>query len=33
MLETRGRIVRAESRICDASGQVLATATGKLFKV
>ena len=33
VLETRGRLVTAESRICDASGQVLATATGKLFKV
>lgn len=33
VLETRGRIVTAESRICDASGQILATATGKLFKV
>jgi uncharacterized protein (TIGR00369 family) len=33
VLETRGRLVTAESRICDADGQVLATATGKLFKV
>jgi uncharacterized protein (TIGR00369 family) len=33
VLETRGRVVLAESRIGDASGQVLATATGKLFKV
>lgn len=32
-LETRGRIVFAEGRICDAQGQVLAQATGKLFKV
>jgi uncharacterized protein (TIGR00369 family) len=31
--ETRGRIVTAESRICDASGQIIAQATGKLFKV
>jgi len=33
VLETRGRIVFAEARICDAQGQVLAQATGKLFKV
>jgi len=33
VLETRGRVVMAESRICDAQGQVLAQATGKLFKV
>ena len=33
VLEIRGRIVTAESRICDASGQILATATGKLFKI
>ena len=33
VLEARGRIITAESRICDASGQILATATGKLFKV
>ena len=33
MLETRGRIVLAESRLCDDSGQVLAQATGKLFRV
>ncbi|HUU05351.1 MAG TPA: PaaI family thioesterase [Patescibacteria group bacterium] len=33
VLETRGRIVTAESRICDSSGHVLAQATGKLFKV
>jgi len=32
-LETRGRIVFAESSISDAQGQVLAQATGKLFKV
>ena len=31
--ETRGRIVTAESRICDASGQIYAQATGKLFKI
>ncbi len=33
MLAERGRLVTAESRICAADGQVLATATGKLFKV
>lgn len=33
VLETRGRIVLAESRIVDAAGAVYATATGKLFKV
>ena len=33
ILETRGRIVTAESRICDSSGQVFATAAGKLFKI
>jgi uncharacterized protein (TIGR00369 family) len=33
ILETRGRIVTAESRICDAVGQIYAQATGKLFKV
>ena len=33
MLEARSRIVTAESRICDASGQVYAQATGKLFKI
>jgi uncharacterized protein (TIGR00369 family) len=33
VLETRGRVVLAESRILDAGGQVLAQATGKLFKV
>ena len=32
-IAARGRIVMAESRICDSSGLVLATATGKLFKV
>jgi len=31
--ETRGRIVLATARICDPDGQVLAEATGKLFKV
>jgi uncharacterized protein (TIGR00369 family) len=31
--ETRGRIVTAESRICDASGQIVAQAAGKLFKI
>lgn len=33
VLEIRGRIVTAESRIGDAAGQIIATATGKLFKV
>lgn len=33
MLETRGRIVTAESRISDATGQIYAQATGKLFKI
>jgi uncharacterized protein (TIGR00369 family) len=33
VLETRGRIVFAEARICNAQGQILAQATGKLFKV
>ena len=32
-LEARGRIITAESRLCDAGGQVLAQATGKLFRV
>jgi len=32
-LEARGRLVTAESRIIDASGQICAQATGKLFKV
>ncbi len=31
--QVRGRIVTAESRVHDAQGQVLAQATGKLFKV
>jgi len=33
MLEARGRIITAESRLCDASGQIYAQATGKLFNV
>jgi uncharacterized protein (TIGR00369 family) len=33
MLEVRGRIIMAESRLCDAAGQICAQATGKLFKV
>jgi uncharacterized protein (TIGR00369 family) len=33
ILETRGRIVTAESRISDATGQIYAQATGKLFKI
>ena len=32
-LVTRGRIITAESRICDASGQVFAQASGKLFLI
>ena len=32
-LESRGRIVLAESLLCDSNGQVLAQATGKLFTV
>jgi uncharacterized protein (TIGR00369 family) len=33
VVETRGRVILAESRICDAQGQILAQATGKLFNV
>lgn len=33
ILETRGRILTAESRIFDTSGQIYAQATGKLFKI
>ena len=33
ILEVRGRIVSAESRLCDSGGQVFALATGKLFKI
>lgn len=33
VMEVRGRIITAESRLCDAGGQVYAQATGKLFKV
>lgn len=33
MLEARGRIITAESRLCDATGQIYAQATGKLFKI
>ncbi len=33
VLATHGRIITAESRICDASGQIHAQATGKLFKI
>ncbi|MEI6613802.1 MAG: PaaI family thioesterase [Chrysiogenales bacterium] len=33
MLEARGRIVTAESHICDTAGQIYAKATGKLFKI
>ena len=32
-LETKGRIITAESHIHDASGQIYAQATGKLFKI
>lgn len=33
VMESRGRILTAESRLCDATGQVFAQATGKLFKL
>ena len=33
VVATRGRIITAESHIFDSSGQILAQATGKLFKV
>ena len=33
MIAVRGRLVTAESAICDDSGQVFARATGKLFKI
>ena len=33
VLEPRGRVFSAESRIHDAEGQVLAQATGKLFRI
>ena len=33
VLETRGRIITAESRVCDASGQVFAQASGRLFRI
>jgi len=33
VLEARGRIVTAESRICDSSGTIYAQASGKLFKI
>lgn len=33
IVETRGRIVLAAARICGPDDQVLAEATGKLFKV
>ena len=33
ILEARGRIIMAESTLCDASGQIYAQATGKLFKI
>jgi uncharacterized protein (TIGR00369 family) len=33
MLAARGKIVTAESRICDVTGQIYAQATGKLFTI
>ncbi len=33
ILETRGRIVTAESRICDSSGQFMARPAANLFVV
>jgi uncharacterized protein (TIGR00369 family) len=33
IVEVRGRIITAESRLCDSAGQIVAQATGKLFKV
>jgi uncharacterized protein (TIGR00369 family) len=33
VLASHGRLVTAESRLCDSTGQILAQATGKLFKV
>jgi len=33
VLEARGRLILAESRIYDAEDQVMAQATGKLFKI
>lgn len=33
MLGERGRVILAESRLCDGNGQILAQATGKLFKI
>jgi acyl-coenzyme A thioesterase PaaI-like protein len=33
ILEDRGRILTAESCLCDASGVLHAQATGKLFKI
>jgi uncharacterized protein (TIGR00369 family) len=33
LLELRGRIIIAESRISDAAGQIYAQAIGKLFKI
>ncbi|MFH2108384.1 MAG: PaaI family thioesterase [Chrysiogenia bacterium] len=33
ILETRGRIITAQSRICDSSGTIYAQASGKLFKI
>ena len=31
VLETRGKLVMAESTLCDAAGKIHAQATGKLF--
>jgi len=33
ILAARGRIITAESRLCDDEGQIYAQATGKLFKI
>ena len=33
MTAVRGKLVTAESAICDDSGQILARASGKLFKI
>jgi uncharacterized protein (TIGR00369 family) len=33
ILETRGRMLFAEGRLCDPSGQIYAQGTAKLFKV
>jgi uncharacterized protein (TIGR00369 family) len=33
VVATKGRIITAESRICDARGQIFAQASGKLFRI